>query len=356
MNAEAMDRDLSTLVWTPPAPTAPPALDAFWLGEDAMAAVMKTEQHSPRLFWDDPPWDYVDATTAQSIYHRVGSLPIAVSALGSHIGEVNRTVQDGDDAMFEHRIVPYRAERYGLAAEDIRDAGTIDLRIGFNGAFDRSRAYSENERRRLGLSDTDGDWPAAGLPVECRTMKDVALKVRQLRELGDVLSSGATDAMRIHVSLSAACLADHLKDVVAWNVDGLTIRADDEAWSGVPLAAMVRRLRTDLDQADRDEVALWLVPPATTPDEDLAKLVALGASAVAIDHWCDPLIWKSGVATEVETVINELAIKVTRFRSRIRSLRHHGDAIPLGCTDGDVAKRLGLPMVAMRFRDRTPRS
>ena len=64
---------------------------------------------------------------------------------------------------------------------------------------------------------------------------------------------------------------------------------DQPEIEGIQLAALVHRARGLMDEHGFAETPLWIVPGEIT-SRDAAKLIALGASAVAIDAWCNPLV------------------------------------------------------------------
>ena len=64
---------------------------------------------------------------------------------------------------------------------------------------------------------------------------------------------------------------------------------DEVELDPLQLAALTRRARQLIDEAGAEATAFWIVPGEVTPD-DAVKLVALGADAVGIDSWCNPLV------------------------------------------------------------------
>ena len=97
------------------------------------------------------------------------------------------------------------------------------------------------------------------------------------------------------------------------------------------LAALTRLARKLMKSGDAEDRPLWVVPGRVTPD-DAAKLIALGASAVAIDHWCEPLVedvlesgggspYSSfGYADVAQYASARLEEKIDRFKGVVASL------------------------------------
>ena len=71
--------------------------------------------------------------------------------------------------------------------------------------------------------------------------------------------------------------------------DGLIVRMNQPELEGIQLAALVHRARSLMDSNGFEGKPLWIVPGEVTA-RDVAKFLALGATAVAIDAWCRPLV------------------------------------------------------------------
>jgi hypothetical protein len=184
------------------------------------------------------------------------------------------------------RIVPYRPERYGLSDRDFEGATLIDVRLTMHrdesGRFAYSAAQIERwEATPSGHPVSGGGWvPSATFPPDVTSMEHLAIKLDQLRML-------APEAV-VFVTIGAWHLTRELTAVIRSQPDGLILRLDQLDADGLDLAFLTRQARALADRAGGAHLPLWVVPGAITVD-DAVKLIALGASAVAIDRWCDRL-------------------------------------------------------------------
>ncbi len=252
------------------------------------------------LFWYDPPWCDVTADTADILATAVAQTGVLVSALRNDLAgadgqsHFHRADPDGDPKSAEHpaqgaaaRIVPYRPERYGLNLTDFDGATIIDVRLTVSRDRSGRFAFSPSQIERWEKTPTSeplagGGWVAAAtFPPDVVSMEHLSSKLSQLR----VLSPTAA----VLVSINPYRMKLELPSVLDARPDGLILRLDQEHLEGLQLAALTRRARKMMDGAGATSVPLWVVPGDITAD-DAVKLIALGASAVAVDGWCNPLI------------------------------------------------------------------
>jgi len=258
------------------------------------------------LFWYDPPWIRFQPTVADQLAASVARQDVVVSAIGRDLEvpeeaiRLMAPVHDDNETnslvgKYLPRMTPYRIERYGLSVDDFDGPRVIDVRLTpFRDASGRL-AYSQPqmnrwERPEKGVAISGGGYVAvASFPPDVVSLKQLAVKLDQLRSLAPHSA--------VFVSIGPFRLEEDVSSALVARPDGLIVRLDEVDLDGKQLARQVHRVRRLIDESDGDPVPLWIVPGPVSPD-DVAKLVALGASAVAIDHWCVPLI---------ERLENELA-------------------------------------------------
>ncbi len=327
----------------------PPPLGIRWKGA-ATTRITETpdgQRAAPwPLFWYDPPWHHVAPAVAQQIAAAVDRLRIPVAALGRDFG-----LDDLSTAGLQFGCVPYRPDRYGLTAEDLDAADTIDIRLArVRDEWGRFAYSSAQVQRWLDREDVAVSIPAPGWPAELTEVAELAGKLHQLRQL----NPAATCA----ISIPPYRLPAELPGVAAVRPDVVILRMDDsDEIVGNHLARIVAQARALLEQASLSgpsTVALWLVlPNAPTPD-DCAKLFALGANAIAIDWWCQPLIPAAHGGTLSAEALREQASRLIKPRmNRLAGLTSsYGLVQPgeldrscLGTTDHRLAEQIGLTAI-----------
>lgn len=332
------------------------------------------------LFWYDPAWHQLPTDRANALAFAVGRLGILLAALRSDLASANShsafhddpvesDVDDGSQPSSQSRyetlgrIVPYRPERYGLSARDFDGARVIDVRLTMHrdetGRFAYSAAQIERwEATPTGHPVSGGSWvPSATFPPDVASMEHLAVKLDQLRSLAPQAA--------VFVTLGPWHLPQDLTAVIASQPDGVILRLDELNADGIDLACLTRQTRRLVDQAGGAHLPLWIVPGPISVD-DAAKLVALGASAVAIDGWCDEL-WDAAsgqshstsarlgfsgtLSTSVSQlsriVTDELVPMVNRFRGLLSSLQVVPQKQCLTSLDPQWCERLGLPTQGM---------
>lgn len=305
-----MNHRLDQLCFLPPPASTP------WSGspsESTRCEIKRVDEQivsiDVPLFWFDPAWHQVGTETADVVAMAIGDLGVLVSAMRSDLAGPGQTPRfhgleeddesDGSDERGKStdekqenaerlpRIVPYRPERYGLSDQDFDGARIIDLRLTMNRDESGRFAFSPDQIQRWEATPESeplagGGWvPAASFPPDVLSMQHLSSKLSQLRELAPIAA--------VFVSIGAFRLDDELLQVVAAKPDGVILRMDDLELDGLQLAALTRHARKLVDQAGATDLPLWIVPGPITPD-DAVKLVALGATAVAIDSWCAEII------------------------------------------------------------------
>jgi hypothetical protein len=326
------------------------------------------------LFWYDPPWHVLSTATADAVAVATSRLGILVSAMRSDLAGPDQspafhaTTDDAQDLHEDQpwqdslplpRIVPYRPERYGLSARDFDDARIIDLRLTMNRDETGRFAYSPEQIERWESTPASeplagGGWvPSASFPPDVESMQHLSSKLNQLRMLSPTAAA--------LVSMEVYRLEDELPQVVAAAPDGVILRTDELNLSGLQLAAVTRRARQLMDHTGGREMPLWIVPGEVTP-EDAAKLVTLGASAVAIDHWCGEILEEAlkqdqnssqytsrgpNLAFLRELVDRELSVQVERFIGLFNSIGYLPRSQRLASLSEAWSKVLGIPVLPL---------
>lgn len=284
----------------------PPATDTPWCGHEMAAPAVRLPRRGREplaldqpLFWHAPDWYRVSPQVADALAVAVSRQGIAVAALRSELaggeGEPQLHAADEGESYDQEphgrrgtlrRIVPYRPERYGLSPRDFDDAAVIDVRLAM-GRDDFGRfAFSPAQIQRWESTPDEeplagGSWlPSATFPPDVVSLEDLESKFDQLRRLAP--------SAAVMVSLVPARLDAELPPILSAGPDGVILRVDDFTLDGLQLAALVRRSRQLVDRHGGEAMPLWIVPGFVTPD-DVVKLLALGASAVAVDSWCRDL-------------------------------------------------------------------
>ncbi|MDG2221708.1 MAG: hypothetical protein P8L85_10020 [Rubripirellula sp.] len=368
----------------------PPPIDTPWTGPppDPPGVQFKRRdgcevQIDLPLFWFEPAWHHVAANVADQIAVAVADQGLLVSALHSDLsGPKQASVfcsplddeshQGAGDTEIRHessshpaRILPYRAERYGFQPRDLIGPRVIDVRLSI--ARDPKGHYGYSPRRieRWKATPTDrplagGGWvPAASFLPDVPSLEHLGSKLDQLR----ILSPRSA----VFVSFSSHRLRTDLPSILETKPDGLILRLNDIPLTGMQVAEITVLARKMTDELAGDQIPLWVVPGPMSPD-DAVKLLALGASAIAVDDWCEEVIEsvaqakpasqmasgyqgyqssQSAISVLRHVIEEKLTPKVERFEGLCTSLR----AIPcdqrLACLSGRWAKSLGIPALAM---------
>ncbi len=250
------------------------------------------------LFWDDPPWYSLPLDRASALAVAVAQCGIPVSALRSDLAAADgasplhdplSSSGESDDAPSGAalpRIVPYRPERYGVEHRDFDGATIIDVRLTMERDESGRFAYSPAQLQRWEGTAKDhpvagGSWvPSASFPPDVLSIQHLGTKLDQLRLLAPTAA--------VFVSIEPWRLNKELPAVIKSNPDGVMLRLERVAANGLELAAITRHARRLINEVGAADLPLWIVPGPIVPD-DAAKLITLGASAVAIDAWCESL-------------------------------------------------------------------
>ena len=297
----------------------PPPTHTPWAGEPPQSTQTTISGKSGAtvttklpLFWYAPDWYKIPIELAGPLAHAVSRWGVQVAALRREIAKpdlesllhqplpsepaVQRQNgppdhrQDQPSAenrsSFLARIVPYRPERYGLQAEDFDGAAIVDVRLTLARDASGRFAFPPAQVARWEATPADeplagGGWvAAAAFPPDVVSIEHLSVKLQQLR----TLSPGAA----IFVSVNPFRLRQELPGILAAEPDGVILRLDQISLDGLQLAGLTRHARTLMNENAAAEMPLWIVPGAVSAD-DAVKLIALGASAIAIDSWCNPL-------------------------------------------------------------------
>ncbi|WP_182866727.1 hypothetical protein [Stieleria mannarensis] len=252
------------------------------------------------LFWYDPPWIQLPLEVAGRLAASVANLDVVVSALRRDVtadedpSELFAPIPVDESAagnetepQFLPRMTPYRAERYGFSPVDFDQTRVIDVRLSATRDPSGRLAYSPDQMNRWeNAADHSpiggGGYVATGaFPTDVVSLKQAQTKLDQLRLLAPTaVVFVSIDCYRLEEEIAAALIAQP---------DGLIVRMNQPEIEGLQLAALVTRARQLMDEHQCGEKPLWVVPGEVS-SRDVAKLIALGASAVAIDAWCTPLV------------------------------------------------------------------
>ncbi|OYP32161.1 hypothetical protein [Rhodopirellula sp. MGV] len=252
------------------------------------------------LFWYDPPWIDLPPIIAARLAASVANMDVTVSALHRDLtddddqtGELFQPIE-GDDPLtasapprYLPRMTPYRIERYGFVSQDFDHAQVIDVRLSPSRDSSGRFAYSPGQMQRWERSPADspisgGGYVAAStFPADIITVEQAKTKLEQLRRLAPTAA--------VFISITSYRLEEELSAAIAAHPDGLILRLDETEFEGLQLAGIVSGTREFLRRKKLSHLPLWVVPGEITVD-DVSKLIALGASAVAIDSWCAPLL------------------------------------------------------------------
>ncbi len=363
----------------------PPPIDTPWTGPppdpSGIAIGRRSGGHARialPLFWFDPAWDYVSTRTADQIAVSVSDLGVVVSALNSDVADSNQlsefcggqaadppsadSEQSTPDNAMRLRMLPYRAERYGFQPRDLAGPRIIDVRLSIARDPQGHFGYSPDRIARWEGTPADeplagGGWvPAASFLPDVPSLAKLDAKFEQLRRLAPQAA--------VFASFGVHRFRDELPAILANQPDGLILRLDDVQLSGMQLAHVTVLARQMISDSPIPETPLWIVPGPITPD-DAAKLLALGASAIAIDDWCSEIIEAAvhsqptsqsfagyhspGVdGTLVKQLIrSRLLPKIERFKGLCASMQLIAANQRLACLSKRWAKATGLPALAM---------
>jgi hypothetical protein len=286
----------------------PPPLDAVWRGlsPDSHSMVIDRDGNTPLfirrpMFWFDPPWYRMPLDTACALANTVAELGITVSALRRdcvrdgqswRLGQPN-PASDSSEPTRCTRMLPYRPERYGLTVEDFDQCQLIDVRLAMSRDTDGAHVYSQQQIKRWdtapdGAAFAGGNWvPAGTFPPDVVSLETLGPKIIQLRKLSPESAIFVSlGPFRLRQELPRLLGKQHSGDTLP---DGVIIRMDLATLSPLQLAQQILGARDIIDNAGRPNLPLWVVPPEITAD-DAAKMIALGADAVAVDSWCQEIV------------------------------------------------------------------
>jgi len=348
-------------LWTgPPSPWQHPALHS----DRVSTAVSETFKSLAPLFLHGTAWHHIDRDQANAIALALGDIGIPVTVLRSEISNQNgestfhdslRSTEPSDRnqrrTRYYPRLVPYRPERYGLAVSDFDNATVIDIRLNTHRDETGRFAYSAEQLARWDLLKGEapisgGSWvPSATFPPDVPNLNHLVNKSSQLR----TLSKGAA----IFITVDPFHLEDDLPGILNAEPDGIILQLECIVSDGLELAKFVMQTRKMMDQLGGQKVPLW-VSPGSIDADDAAKLIALGASGIAIDSWFDHL-WdevestsNSGYASRSHAAnqANRLASEIQWHANRTMGLLYSLERLPrdqrLTSLDPTWCQSLGL--------------
>ena len=324
----------------------------------------------PPLFLHKTAWHHLQPDQANAIAVALGEMNFPISVLRSEISNqndesvfhdladrTNRIDQPSQPDGDYPRLVPYRPERYGLAARDFDNSTIIDIRLNTHRDELGRFAYSAEQLSRWDILKAEvpiagGSWvPSATFPPDVPDLRGLPSKFAQLR----TLSNGAA----IFVTLDPFHLELDLPGILEAKPDGIIMQLDCVASGGLELAKLVAQTRNLMNQQGSQDVPLWVVPGSIDPD-DAAKLIALGASAVSIDSWFDEL-WdeiestsntgypsQSHFAHQAHRLSSQIQWRANRTMGLLHSLKRFPENKGLMSLDPAWCKELNLPSLTER--------
>lgn len=238
-----------------------------------------------------------------------------------------------DSALPGERYLSIFGERFGITADDLQRVGGIDFRLLRHRRSDHSPGYDASTRSVDVGGHADIEF-ALPLPAEVVTMGDLPTFVHRWRRL-------FPPPVKLVATISVSNLVQGLASLLPCQFDAVIVDANQDALSGLPVAAMVRRLRRQLDAAGSQATKLWVIPPPMSI-QSLAKLSVLGADGIAVDHL---------IAENVQSLLHSSGQQQGGFASLLdefRGLLRFAADRPVGhnalaSTDPKVASILGLP-------------
>ena len=195
----------------------------------------------------------------------------------------------------------------------------------------------------LGRSDGLQGWHDRPLPSDVNDIETLSLKADQLRRF-------LPDDGRLVLSLPAETLGADLPPAleIAW--DAILVRAVQPAWFGLPLAALTRHVRRQLDAAGLGNMPLGVAPPPEM-QPGLDRMLGLGASFAVIDDLINAILYQD-VPVEVRgdrtadfqrVLVDGLGRELVQTIEDPDRMRRR----TLATTDPEWARTLGLPLISI---------
>lgn len=343
------------------------------------------------LFLDAAPWHHWSLPVARRLAEKLSQRGVLVSALQRELGDPQSATVDSkgkrvsklhdvaavtDRAGGGHwRMLPYRSERYGLQAVDLDLGHVIDLQLSVVRDSSGRFAYSAERLSRLEVTPdgqplSGGSWvPAMTLPPDLGRLEDLPKKLLQLRQL--------SPRAAVVVSTGPESLHQTLAPLLAARPDALLIRLDHLHMNGLSLVSLFLKIKDQVRQHGPTPLWLTLPQPLGPPHshavaysdgsegydpasvaDDAVKMLVLGAAAVAIDHWLQPLYpaiaqvpppsqYASNSLTVLDQTLEALLADtidpmIQRFVSMLASRQPGGPADALATTDPEWAEVTGV--------------
>ncbi len=242
------------------------------------------------FFWFDPSWHFAPIERGRQAATAASGVGIVVSALHSDLNGHG----ESDRFQLTPRLAPHHSDRAGWTYGDFEDAAIIELRVSpLRDEYGRFAYHPAQWTRWKQYTVNDADAVessvlAMNFPPDWKSLDDMASKVEQLRRL----SSAA-----IFVSYDAFYFATLIPAALAAGVDGLIASV-----LGDPLY-VINQSRLLLDNnPHRPRPALWIATDQRLTAEDCVKCLALGATGLSLDAYCNELF---GNQRQAQTAIAE---------------------------------------------------
>jgi hypothetical protein len=269
-----MENRLDSLVFLPP------EIGRRWKGH--------VQTQTPTLFYSNPAWHTLVPSAADALAAAISDEDVTISAMLTDLSskEQPSNFHCQTDGESRNRMVPYRAERYGISTQDFDAASVIDFRLTIPRDSDGRFAYSPSQIARWESTPPDaplggGGWiPAASFPPDVPSLETLSIKIQQLRELAPTAT--------VFVSMFPHRLATELPIILSQKPDAILLRCDDNELAPLRIARFTQQARKLIEDATNEPMPLWIETHGMTPT-DAVKLTHLGATGVGIDPWCNDL-------------------------------------------------------------------
>ena len=310
------DDGLTPLLWvdgplwnrTPPPPTG--------------SAIAEGDRPWPAAVWLRPALDRANPDVTDRWSGAVARCGIAVAIGSTRLDPPGREPELRTVHGERHWLL-YRPDHTDIRGDDFDGVRTVVLHIG----------RSEGHR----------GWSDRALPPDVNDINTLSLKADQLRRF-------LPDDGRLVLSLPAETLGADLPPALEIGWDAILVRAMQTAWFGLPLAALTRHVRRQLDAAGLGDMPLGVAPPPVM-QSGLDRMLGLGASFVVIDDLINAILFQD-VPVEVRgdrTADFRRVLVDGLGRELVRTIEDPDRVTrrTLATTDSEWARTLGLPLISI---------
>ncbi|MEM6981012.1 MAG: hypothetical protein AAF539_15230 [Planctomycetota bacterium] len=233
------------------------------------------------LLWRHPPWTSWPTDLAAAVARQLDRRGIGFEALRVELGDWQ------PEQSTTHRITPYRHDRYGLSDNDFDDTRLIQWQLSTRSELETQWWYDRDRLMRYEQADAPEPanlvLPSMAFAPDVADPNAIGKKLEQLKQLSQS-SVGITvddDDFNSYQPIITQCGAD----VITW------VRPNGIETADAFLHALMR-FRKSIQTCDAKARPLWFVDTRypNLAIIDVIKLVSLGATAVAIDAWFNPVL------------------------------------------------------------------